>query len=71
MQGISAVTDGDIIAIDGKTLRYSYDKASSKCAIHMINAWSSANGVVLGQEKTANYCYAGASEQPCNKKAAL
>jgi len=53
MQGISAVTEGDIIAIDGKTLRRSYDKSSSKSAIHMVSAWSSANGVVLGQEKTA------------------
>ena len=53
MQAIAKVTDGDVIAIDGKTLRRSHDTASSKSAIHMVSAWSSANGVVLGQEKTA------------------
>lgn len=52
MQAISSVTGGDVIAIDGKTLRGSYD-GDAKSAIHMVSAWSSANGVVLGQEKTA------------------
>ncbi len=53
IHGISEQTQGDIIAIDGKTLRKSYDNGSSKSAIHMVSAWSSVNGVVLGQEKTA------------------
>lgn len=52
MQGVAKVTEGDIVAIDGKTLRGSYD-SGGKSAIHMVSAWSSANGVVLGQEKTA------------------
>jgi predicted transposase YbfD/YdcC len=43
---------GDIIPIDGKTLRRSYDRAEGRGAIHMVSAWSSANGVVLGQLKT-------------------
>lgn len=53
MQGVTQATDGDIIAIDGKTLRRSYDSEAGKSAIHMVSAWSSANGVVLGQEKAA------------------
>jgi predicted transposase YbfD/YdcC len=53
MQDVARVTKGDVIAIDGKTLRRSYDTAAEKSAIHMVSAWSSANGVVLGQEKTA------------------
>lgn len=53
IQSAMKVTNGDIIAIDGKTLRRSYDTGSTKSAIHMVSAWSSANGVVLGQEKTA------------------
>jgi predicted transposase YbfD/YdcC len=52
MQDISKTTSGDVVAIDGKTLRRSYDAGSDKSAIHMVSAWSSANGVVLGQEKT-------------------
>lgn len=51
VQAVAKVTDGHLIAIDGKTLRRSHDSASSKSAIHMVSAWSSANGVVLGQEK--------------------
>lgn len=43
--------NGDIIPIDGKTLRRSYDKNNSKAAIHMVSAWSSKNQVVLGQYK--------------------
>jgi len=53
MQGVATVTNCDVIAIDGKTLRRSYDSNSGKSAIHMVSAWSTANGVVLGQEKTA------------------
>lgn len=53
IQSVMKATDGDVIAIDGKTLRRSYDTGSTKSAIHMVSAWSSANGVVLGQEKTA------------------
>ncbi|HXT83488.1 MAG TPA: ISAs1 family transposase [Verrucomicrobiae bacterium] len=43
--------NGDIIPIDGKTLRGSHDKKNSKAAIHMVSAWSSKNQVVLGQYK--------------------
>lgn len=43
------VTDGQVVAIDGKTLRRSFDRASSKSAIHMVSAWASANHISLGQ----------------------
>jgi hypothetical protein len=33
-------------------LRGSYDTSSGKEAIHMVSAWSTANSLVLGQEKT-------------------
>jgi predicted transposase YbfD/YdcC len=42
----------DMIAIDGKRLCNSYDRASKKAAIHMVSAWASENHVVLGQVKT-------------------
>ena len=44
--------EGDVIAIDGKTVRRSYDKSKKRGAIHMISAFSAANNVVLGQLKT-------------------
>ena len=46
---LQEITDGQIVAIDGKTLRGSYDKTSSKSAIHMVSAWASENQISLGQ----------------------
>jgi predicted transposase YbfD/YdcC len=43
------VTAGQIVAIDGKTLRQSFDKATAKSAIHMVSAWATANHISLGQ----------------------
>lgn len=43
------ITGGQIVAIDGKTLRRSFDTASSKAAIHMVSAWATANHLTLGQ----------------------
>lgn len=43
------ITGGQIVAIDGKTLRRSFDAASSKAAIHMVSAWAAANCISLGQ----------------------
>jgi predicted transposase YbfD/YdcC len=51
VQAVTEVTEGQIVAIDGKTLRGSQDQASGKSAIHVVSAWASANGVVLGQIK--------------------
>ena len=43
------ITAGQLIAIDGKTLRRSFDAASSKAPIHMVSAWATANHISLGQ----------------------
>lgn len=43
------ITGGQVIAIDGKTLRRSFDAASGKAAIHMVSAWATANHISLGQ----------------------
>lgn len=53
IQSIQDIMEDQIIAVDGKTLRRSFDKGSDKKAIHMISAWASSNSVVLGQIKTA------------------
>ncbi len=52
MQAVAQVTDGQIIPIDGKTLRRSHDNKAGKAAIHMVSAWSVENRLVLGQIKT-------------------
>ena len=46
------LTDAQTVAIDGKTLRRSYDRSSNKAAIHMVGAWAAKNGIALGQLKT-------------------
>ena len=43
------ITGGQLVAIDGKTLRRSFDAATSKSAIHMVSAWATANLITLGQ----------------------
>jgi len=45
------LSEGKIIAIDGKCLRGSIDRASSKSAIYMVSAWATKNQLVLGQQK--------------------
>jgi predicted transposase YbfD/YdcC len=49
---IQKKTAGQIVAIDGKTMRHTFDIATGQEAIHMVSAWGSANGLVLGQVKT-------------------
>ena len=51
IESISLITFGEIVAIDGKTLRGSYNKNKDKPAIHMVSAWATTNGLVLGQRK--------------------
>lgn len=51
VRSVSQLTQAEVIAIDGKTLRRSYDKGDNKGAIHMVSAWASHNRLVLGQRK--------------------
>lgn len=48
-QGLNESVDGKIVAIDGKTLRGSFDAATGKGALHMVSAWVEENNLVLGQ----------------------
>ncbi len=43
------ITNGQIVAIDGKTLRGSYTDKDKKSAIHMVSAWATQNHISLGQ----------------------
>ncbi len=52
IQAGNHVVEGQVIAIDGKCLRHSYDKSAGKSAIYMVSAWTSENKIVLGQVKT-------------------
>jgi predicted transposase YbfD/YdcC len=52
---VSKLTElsADIIAIDGKTLRRSYQEGGAKAPIHMLSAWSCGQNLVLAQAKVA------------------
>jgi predicted transposase YbfD/YdcC len=52
IQAVFTVTQGQVMAIDGKTLRRADDRGSGQAAIHMVSAWANANRLVLGQVKT-------------------
>ena len=47
------VAVGQVIPIDGKTMRQSFDKATGKSALHMVGAWATTNKISLGQVAVA------------------
>jgi predicted transposase YbfD/YdcC len=51
VQAICEVLEGQVVAIDGKTLRRSHNRTIGKAAIHMVSAWATETQVVLGQIK--------------------
>lgn len=51
MGAVCQITNGEVVAIDGKQLRRSHDKTMGKGAIYMVSAWACLNKVVLGQWK--------------------
>jgi hypothetical protein len=48
---LSDLSGGDIVAIDGTTLRHSFDRAAAPAALHLVSAWADRNRLVLGQVK--------------------
>ncbi len=48
---IQQLTEGEVVAVDGKQLRRSHDAPAGKTAIHMVSAWATSNRLVLGQRK--------------------
>jgi predicted transposase YbfD/YdcC len=49
VQSAIVLTDGAVIACDGKTARRSHDRGAGKGAVHMVSARASENRLVLGQ----------------------
>src|SRR5207237_9791241 len=50
-QALSEASGGDMVPLDGNTLRHAFDQATATAAIHLVSAWASANRLVLGQLK--------------------
>jgi len=53
IKSISSLLPGEQIAIDGKTLRHSYDKNTKQKAIVMVSAFARESGLVLAQRKVS------------------
>ncbi len=48
------MTAGEVVALDGKTIRRSHDHTQGKEALHRVNAWASRNELVIGQLSVAD-----------------
>ena len=53
IEALHEATERQVIAIDGKTLRRSFDRAKGQSALHLVHAWASANHLLLGQVAVA------------------
>ncbi|MEM9822027.1 MAG: ISAs1 family transposase [Bacteroidota bacterium] len=51
---IEDLTQGELIAIDGKTVCKSHDTTQGKKAIHLVSAFASRNNICIGQVKTSD-----------------
>ncbi len=50
---VSGSVAAGVVAIDGKVLRRSFDRASGKSALHMVSAWGCEQRLVLAQVATS------------------
>jgi predicted transposase YbfD/YdcC len=55
VQSIMGSIQGEIISIDGKTLRGSYDRNEGQSALHLVTAWACEQRLVLGQVKVEDH----------------
>ena len=53
MEEVHQVTEGELINIDGKTLRGAKEAGNSRSLIHMVSVWSASQHLVLGQKKVS------------------
>jgi predicted transposase YbfD/YdcC len=49
VQALVRHTDGEVVALDGKTLRRSHDRGAGRDALELVSAWAEHNRLVLGQ----------------------
>jgi hypothetical protein len=52
VNAIVAELELNVIAIDGETMKQSYDRNDQQKAIHIVTAWPSSHQLVLGQKKS-------------------
>ena len=52
VRSVSELSRGEVVAIDGKTLRGCHDRGQGRGALHMVSAWATENRMALGQTRT-------------------
>ena len=53
MQAVQTVTEGELLNIDGKTLRGAKEAGNARSLIHMVSVWSASQHLVLAQQKVS------------------
>lgn len=53
VQGMASAKAGEIVALDGKTVRRSGDRYTGRSPVHLVSAWAHEQRLVLGQEAVA------------------
>jgi predicted transposase YbfD/YdcC len=53
MEAVAEITEGELLNIDGKTLRGAKESGNAKSLIHMVSVWSASQHLVLGQAKVS------------------
>jgi predicted transposase YbfD/YdcC len=51
IKSLATISSGEIVAVDGKTIRGLFDRALGKSAIHMVSAWATTSGIVLAERQ--------------------
>ena len=51
VKGITTRGEQEVVAIDGKTVRRSFDRGREQSPLHLVSAWASEQGLVLGQRR--------------------
>jgi len=53
-QAFAVSADREVIAIDGKTVRGSFDRSRDQGPLHIVSAWASERGLVLDQRQVGD-----------------
>ena len=52
VRSVNELAQGEVAAIDGKTLRGCHDLEHGRSSLHMVSAWATEHRMVLGQTRT-------------------
>lgn len=54
VQAVERITAGQVVALDGKTVRRAHDREAGQAPLHLVSAWATENHLVLGQVAVAH-----------------